>query len=143
MRSCSRLDRRRRCSRSGGGRQPPTASRGDGGLRHEPRRHSGRVGTGGGERGARHDVPGAGDTVLQRVPTTPVTAKAANEGRTICGEVGDGESAIEGAMHGIAISLVVPLHDHMQMSLSCTHTHTHTMEGSISSNHCVCSDCMI
>ena len=60
--------------------------------------------------------------MLQRVPTTPVTAKAANEGRTICGEVGDGESAIEGAMHGIAISLVVPLHDRMQMSLSRART---------------------
>jgi hypothetical protein len=33
---------------------------------------------------------------------------------------GGGESAIEGAIHGIEISLVVPLHDRMQMSLSRT-----------------------
>jgi hypothetical protein len=51
---------------------------------------------------------------------------------------GGGESAIEGAMHGIAISLVVPLHDRMQMSLSRT---PKKMEGLIFSNHGVCSDC--
>ena len=67
-----------------------------------------------------------GTRCFNEVLPPPVTAKAANEGRTICGEVGDGESAIEGAMHGIAISLVVPLHDRMQMSLSRTRAHTHT-----------------